>query len=385
MPKRRRAPEPENIYQRGRVWYGRVEIAGKELRCSLRTSDEDEARKRCEKWIEDLKIERGIKAPKPSWAEAVGRYVLEVAPESVKPGVAKRYICSLRQVDPWFRRFRVDQVTRSVIADMVSGRKRAGATNATINRDLTAVSRVLSACVSWGWRDDNPARTFDRSLTRERRDPIALPPEDHILAMLEESPPRFAQLLEVCRHTGLREKEASTLEWQHVELGKGRKAINLSKTKTDKPRSIPLDDIETSKAVSVLRAAPRYLRTHRDQESDEPPKDYMFWHDDGQPYRNSSSLFGQIRRQLNAKRKKARLPPVTFSLHHLRHLFAVSYLRQGGNIYRLQKIMGHSSIKTTEIYLAYLTPDEQMRAQHGEGVVVGLRGESAQLSAQSRT
>ncbi len=48
-------------------------------------------------------------------------------------------------------------------------------TNATIRRDLTALSRLLAACVSWGWRTDNPARDDDRFMVRERRDPITLP------------------------------------------------------------------------------------------------------------------------------------------------------------------------------------------------------------------
>jgi integrase len=38
---------------------------------------------------------------------------------------------------------------------------------------------------------------------------------------------------------------------------------------------------------------------------------------------------------------------------------AVDYLRDGGSIYDLQQILGHASIKTTEIYLAFLTPAEQ--------------------------
>ena len=54
-----------------------------------------------------------------------------------------------------------------------------------------------------------------------------------------------------------------------------------------------------------------------------------------------------------------------FRFHDLRHLFAVRYLQSGGSIYILQGIMGHGSVKTTEIYLAYLTPDQQQSAKLG--------------------
>jgi integrase/recombinase XerD len=39
------------------------------------------------------------------------------------------------------------------------------------------------------------------------------------------------------------------------------------------------------------------------------------------------------------------------SPHTFRHYFAVSYIRAGGDIYRLSRILGHTSVKTTEIYL----------------------------------
>jgi integrase/recombinase XerD len=38
-------------------------------------------------------------------------------------------------------------------------------------------------------------------------------------------------------------------------------------------------------------------------------------------------------------------------------------LRRGGSIYRLQQLLRHSSIKTTEIYLRYLTPEEAERSK----------------------
>ena len=39
------------------------------------------------------------------------------------------------------------------------------------------------------------------------------------------------------------------------------------------------------------------------------------------------------------------------SCHKFRHSFAVNWLRQGGDLYLLSKMLGHSSIKVTEVYL----------------------------------
>ncbi|HEV7397632.1 MAG TPA: tyrosine-type recombinase/integrase [Pyrinomonadaceae bacterium] len=42
---------------------------------------------------------------------------------------------------------------------------------------------------------------------------------------------------------------------------------------------------------------------------------------------------------------------VRLSPHGFRHFYSVNFLRRGGDLYRLSKILGHTSVKTTEIYL----------------------------------
>ena len=46
--------------------------------------------------------------------------------------------------------------------------------------------------------------------------------------------------------------------------------------------------------------------------------------------------------------------PCPCSPHTLRHTFAVTYLRKGGNLEFLRRILGHSSILTTQRYLQSL-------------------------------
>jgi len=43
--------------------------------------------------------------------------------------------------------------------------------------------------------------------------------------------------------------------------------------------------------------------------------------------------------------------------HAFRHCFAVTYIRNGGDIYRLSRILGHASISTTQIYLRSMEID----------------------------
>jgi integrase/recombinase XerD len=60
----------------------------------------------------------------------------------------------------------------------------------------------------------------------------------------------------------------------------------------------------------------------------------------------------------------------------LRHLHAVNWLKDGRSIYDLQKRLGHTSIKTTEGYLQFLTAEEEL-------IVKGLK--PAAVASELRT
>ncbi|WP_256138041.1 tyrosine-type recombinase/integrase, partial [Komagataeibacter swingsii] len=91
----------------------------------------------------------------------------------------------------------------------------------------------------------------------------------------------------------------------------------------------------------------------------------LFPNRDGQPYRNAASNYGQVMRRVAAQCAAEGIPFTRFRIHDLRHAFAIRWLKAGGDIYRLSRHLGHTSVKTTEIYLSALTADELDRVLHG--------------------
>lgn len=68
--------------------------------------------------------------------------------------------------------------------------------------------------------------------------------------------------------------------------------------------------------------------------------------------------------------ERARIKDVRASPHTLRHTFAVHYLLNGGDLYKLSRLMGHSSVKITERYVSSM---RARQAREGQSVLDHLK------------
>lgn len=352
VPKRAGAA-PSNLYRRGKVWWFRTSINGIEYRGSLQTRAYAEARARLVRKLDELR------APPPGpgdrlWEEAVAAYAtehLDGKTPSVAPRTANRYRGSWKAVEQWLAGKRLREIDTSLLGVLVSARKSSGVSNATINRDLTAISVVLSAAQAKGWLDRNPARDFPRRFaTKERRPPLTLPTREQVEAVATAAGEVLGNLFRFLFATGLRISEAGGLTWDQV-LDDGR-TLRLTRTKGGRVRTLALSE----DAQMVLARAAERRR---------PGVPFVFWHEPGERFRQLSARFLRARQAAEATARSRGETLPRFSAHALRHAFAVNWLQAGGGIYALSRHLGHTSVKTTEIYLRYLTESQQERALRG--------------------
>ena len=89
-------------------------------------------------------------------------------------------------------------------------------------------------------------------------------------------------------------------------------------------------------------------------------------------YQTSFKAFGgALESEAAIKQRIIQLRDRGVSPHTLRHTFAVQYLRAGGNLFYLSKILGHSSVTTTQKYLQSVGVDD-LQAVHDRLTPLGV-------------
>lgn len=340
--------EAKNTFKRGDIWWARFEVAGKEFRGSLSTRNEAVARRRAQEWrVREIGVAK-FGEDRKTYVEVFAAWSIHIVTQ-VGPTTAGRYGVSLGMLEPWLKPLFLDEIDKAMISDIVRGRREGGVTTATIRRDLTALSSVIEFAMDEDWWPEdraNPAEKRQKRL-KEVREPIVLPLAEDIAYVVGRAPGNFAKMIEAARDSGCRQDELAKAERRRLD--RDRKQLTIRR-KGNQERTVSLSE----GAWTVMSSIPAHLTGK-----------WLFWHGNGDPYRNVSARFNELVKsaQKSAQREGRQFRPFTF--HHLRHFYSVMYLKNGGNIYTLQQHLNHKSITTTELYLAFLTPEEAMRAKHG--------------------
>ncbi|MGB0864225.1 MAG: tyrosine-type recombinase/integrase [Saprospiraceae bacterium] len=140
---------------------------------------------------------------------------------------------------------------------------------------------------------------------------------------------KHKSLLMLVYSAGLRKSEVRNLRKKDILFS--RKCIFIKDSKGNKDRYVLLAD----KVIKYLRP---YLKEYR-------PKYWLF---EG----NSAGQYGEtsIQKIFTDAKTKAKINPyVTF--HGLRHSFATHSIENGVPLHFVKELLGHHSLKTTEVYL----------------------------------
>lgn len=137
--------------------------------------------------------------------------------------------------------------------------------------------------------------------------------------------------------TGVRQRSLINIRVKDIDFDNN--LVNIRVTKTRKPLLIPLNYTMTN----ILN---EFLRYRQSKNKD----DWLFCNVYGQQL-HKSTLYNMMCRYNNSRGVK------TTGVHRYRHTFAKQWILNGGNVVTLSRLLGHSSLNTTQNYINLLVSD----------------------------
>lgn len=274
------------------------------------------------------------------------QYLKNVSPLTVK---------SYRQAYERYCRFTGERdilPTKASLNQFVIGMREAGLKPTSCNISIRAINSYL------GWLHENEfvkERLKIKQLKSERK--VIEPYTDEELQKVLAFKPkdfyerRLTTLAALLIDTGIRIEEALTLKTSGLDLDNQLLRIQ---GKGSKERIVPFS-FEAGKLLFL------YLKKRLDKRGD-----YVFCATSGNrlSYRN-------ILREWEAFCGRIGIPYRPF--HQLRHNFGLNFIRGGGDVTELRRLLGHSSITTTQLYVNLQTEDLK-RAHQRTSILARLKG-----------
>ena len=202
--------------------------------------------------------------------------------------------------------------------------KKTKLTNGTVDNYLRCLKAAFNVAVEEGIMPTNPMLALDRSHlkgTTYEREFLSVEEVKKLIDTPCRRPDIKGAFLFSC-FCGLRISDVRSLQWKHVVTAGGKMYLKITQFKTRRPLSIPLS-----------RLALRWMPERGNAEEDE----YIF-----PPLSKNMTVLDDWAKEAGINKH------VTF--HVSRHTFATMELTMGADIYTTSKLLGHTSVATTQIY-----------------------------------
>jgi integrase/recombinase XerD len=326
-----------SVYKRGSTYWVRFQWRGQEIRKSARTTVKGEAREYLATLQEQYRrIDRGGN-PRVPFSEAAATYIDEYL-SHLEVSTIRSYQQSLRVLNEEFGTMYLDEISRSKIARFEAAQLRR-VSPSKVKHYRAALSGVFKVALRHEWIEQNPCRSLDAIKVSNARERFLTPKEWKSLRDALPEPLRSIAEMSVAR--GLRCGEVLNLEWRDVD--ENMDTLTIREAKGNKRRVIPLEG-----ARAILDRQPRNGRL-------------VFPTRTGNRHRVDNTT-----KRVNAIAREAGVDDFTF--HDLRHTFASWYVQRGGDMYKLQLILGHEGPAMTQRY-AHLRVDDLRETRTKTGTV----------------
>jgi integrase len=221
--------------------------------------------------------------------------------------------------------------------------KDKGNNNKGINNILGVLRTLLKDAMFEKFIRSSPFSSF-RNLPQEQKDYSFWSKQEmqRFLTVNQEDELRSFYLCAL--YTGMRRGELAALCWDRVDLNSN--VLCVSRTRDIKG----LRETTKTKLIRYVPIHPRVKEVLKSSMDNKSHEKFVFTHENGEPIRvhHIYRYFSQAQERASIERK--------IRFHDLRHTFASHFMMNGGSIFDLQKVLGHTDIKMTQRY-AHHSPE----------------------------
>lgn len=223
----------------------------------------------------------------------------------------------------------LDEITQSEIINFHKTMRDSGYAPATANRCLNLISNIFNRAIAWNTPGitANPAKGIP--MFEENNELQRFLSDDEInrlyASVLRSRNEQLRYIIPMLILSGARKREVLDAQWADIDIS--RRIWRVPISKSGRARHVPISD-------GLTELLDRIPRTDSNPFIVPDPKT-------GRPF-TSVQYFWHL------ARSDAGLPNVR--IHDLRHSFASLLINSGRSLYEVQKILGHSQIRTTQRY-----------------------------------
>ncbi len=283
--------------------------------------------------VDTLECSSSVVQGRPDADEFVQLIVREMKIRFYQPKTVKAYRNELVSLLRWFGA-PPHRLTREDVREYLLYLVDVGLSSSTVSNHLAAIRNAFDKmCLR--------QVTFGLVVPRKpKRLPVILSPEE-IITLLQAAPTqRDKLLLGLMYATGMRVSEVVRVRWRDVDFDRGLINVWQGKGRTDRQVTLP------TCFESLLTALSKGFNA----------EDFLFPSESGtRRNRHLSPRTAQrvMERAVRIAGIKKHATP-----HSLRHSFATHSFENGCDIRRIQKLLGHTRLETTTIYVKVAQPTD---------------------------
>jgi len=324
-PRLKAGPGSRGLYKRGRIWWIRYSYQGQLIRQSVGND-----RRLAEQALQAIRgdIVRGsFKLRRIEERRTFAEMATEYMAEKAGKRSLGRDKTSLGNLAPVFGQKPLHLITKRDI-EAYSRERALKVKGATVNRELALLRHLFNIAIDKGYTDINPARGLKKFPEAPWRHKFFFS-EEEIEKLIRASAPHLRPILAVAFGTGLRKGDILGLKWKDLDLG--RSIISIQMQKTGEPLEIPL--------IPMLRVLLEQMKLQAG------PSQFVF------SLGSKGQGIGDIKTAFRAALRRSGLAERGYRFHDIRRTFARMLYNQGVILTRIQRLLGHKSVLTTERYL----------------------------------